>query len=104
MAFVRTLTFIIPAEQADQLEPGHNLNLALVYSLPLVAQNVSGYHRCGVWSYRTENGNIKVKMYTQWYTIPDLENYSNTPMVRDFEATVAENLSTPQIEIYEVIG
>lgn len=103
MAFVRTVTFIIPAGQAEELDEGHNLHTALMYSIPMVAQNHEGYHRCGVWSYRTETGNVKVKIYTQWYTIPDLERFSQSPMVRDFELSVAEYLSTPQIEIYEVL-
>lgn len=104
MAFVRTLTFMVPAERTHELEPGHNLYLASVHGIKIAAQNVQGYHRGGVWMQRQPDASVKVVMYSQWYELDNIETYANVPMVRDFERDVATYLSTPVVEIYEVMG
>ena len=104
MAFVRTLTFIVPADRTQELEPGHNLYLASVHGIKIAAQNVPGYHRGGVWMQRQPDGSVKVTQYSQWYELDNLEAYANVPMVRDFEKDVSTYLSTPVVEIHEVMG
>jgi hypothetical protein len=104
MAFVRTLTFTVPAERTQELDPGHNLYLAAVHGIKMAAQNVQGYHRGGVWMQRQPDGSIRVVAYSQWYELDNIATYSNIPMVRDFEHDVATYLSTPVIDIYEVMG
>ena len=104
MAFVRTITFTVPPERTVELQPGHNLYLAAVHGIQIAAQNTEGYHRGGVWMQRQPNGAVKVVAYTQWYDLDNIENYANTPMVRDFEKDVSTYLSRPVIELYEVMG
>lgn len=104
MAFVRTLSFTVPTEQTHQLEPGHNLYLAAVHGVKIAAQATPGYHRGGVWMQREPDGSVKVVVYSQWYDLDNIENYSSIPMVRDFERDVSTYLSTPVINIYEVMG
>ena len=104
MAFVRTMTFIVPTERTQELEPGHNLYLAAVHGVKIAAQNTPGYHRGGVWMQRQPDGSVKVFMYSQWYELDNIEDYSSVPMVRDFEKDVSTYLSTPVIEVYEVMG
>jgi hypothetical protein len=104
MAFVRTLTFTVPAERSHELEPGHNLYLAAIHGIKIAAQNVQGFHRGGVWVQRLPDGSIKVLQYSQWYELDNIETYANVPMVRDFEKDVSTYLSVPVVEIYEVIG
>ncbi|MBF6613614.1 MAG: hypothetical protein IVW55_10850 [Chloroflexi bacterium] len=104
MAFIRTLTFSVPTDRTHELEPGHNLYLASVHGIKIAAQNTPGYHRGGVWMQRLPDGSVKVVSYTQWYELDNIENYANIPMVRDFEKDVSTYLSTPVVEIYEVMG
>ena len=104
MAFVRTLTFTVPRGRTEELEPGHNLYLAAVHGIKLAATNTPGFHRCGVLAQRQQDGTIKVFMYTQWYDLENIRDYANVPMVRDFERDVSTYLSTPVVEIYEVLG
>ena len=104
MAFVRTLTFTVPAERTHELQPGHNLFLAAVHGIKIAAQNVPGFHHGGVWMQRQPDGAVKVVVHSQWYELDNIEDYSSVPMVRDFEKDVATYLSTPVIDIYEVIG
>lgn len=104
MAFVRTLTFVVPPERTQELEPGHNLFLAAVHGIKLAAQNVQGFHRGGVWMQRRPDGSVKVQAYSQWYELDNIETYASVPMVRDFEKDVSKYLSTPVVEIYEVLG
>lgn len=104
MPFVRTTSFTVPAARKEEFEPGHNLYLAAAFGVKIVAQNTSGFHRGGVWANTMENGDLKVMIYMQFYDLPDMQNYANAPMVRDFEASLDENLSEPQIEVFEVIS
>jgi hypothetical protein len=104
MAFVRTLTFTVPADQTFQLEPGHNLYLAAVHGIKIAAQNTPGYHRGGVWMQRLPDGSVKVMQYSQWYELENIESYANIPMVRDFERDVSTFLSTPVVDVFEVMG
>jgi quinol monooxygenase YgiN len=104
MAFVRTISFVVPRERTVELEPGHNLYLAAVHGIKIAAQNTPGCHRLGVWMQRQPDGAIKVFMYSQWYELENIEDYANVPMVRDFEKDVSTYLSTPVVEIYEVMG
>lgn len=104
MAFVRTITFTVPAERTRELEPGHNLYLAAVHGIKIAAQNTPGFHRGGVWAQRQPDGAIRVLMYSQWYELDNIESYASLPMVRDFERDVSTYLSTPVVEIYEVMG
>ncbi len=43
-------------------------------------------------------------MYSQWYDLDNIENYSSIPMIRDFEKDVSTYLSTPVIDVFEVMG
>ncbi len=104
MSFVRTCSFVVPTERTQELEPGHNLYLAAVHGTKIAAQNTPGYHRGGVWMQRLPDGSIKVVMYSQWYDMDNIENYSSIPMVRDFEKDVSTYLSTPVIDVFEVMG
>ena len=104
MSFVRTTSFVVPPERTQELEPGHNLYLAAVHGTKIAAQNTPGYHRGGVWMQRLPDGSIKVVMYSQWYDLDNIENYSSIPMVRDFEKDVSTYLSTAVIEVFEVMG
>ena len=104
MAFVRTITFTVPPERTAELDPGRNLYLAAVHGIKIAAQNTQGYHRGGVWMQRQPDGSIRVMAYSQWYDLDNIESYANIPMVRDFERDVATYLSTPVVEIYEVMG
>jgi hypothetical protein len=104
MSFVRTMSFTVPAERTQELEPGHNLYLAAVHGTKIAAQNTPGFHRGGVWMQRLPDGSIKVLMYSQWYDLDNIENYSSIPMVRDFEKDVSTYLSTPVIDVFEVMG
>jgi len=104
MAFVRTLTFVVPRERTGELEPGHNLYLAAVHGVKIAAQNTPGFHRGGVWMQLQPEGSVKVFMYSQWYELENIENYANVPMVRDFERDVSTYLSQPVVEVFEVMG
>lgn len=104
MAFVRTLTFNVPTARTQELEPGHNLYLAAVHGIKIAAQNTQGFHRGGVWMQRMPDGSVNVVVYSQWYELDNIENYSSIPMVRDFERDVSTYLSTPVVNIYEVMG
>lgn len=104
MAFVRTMTFTVPAQRTHELEPGHNLYLAAVHGVKIAAQNSPGFHRGGVWMQRQPDGAVRVFMYSQWYDLENIENYSNIPMVRDFERDVSTYLSQPVVDVYEVMG
>jgi hypothetical protein len=104
MAFIRTVTFTVPSERTQELEPGHNLYLASVHGLKIAAQNTQGFHRGGIWMQRQPDGAVKVLMYSQWYELDNIEAFANIPMVRDFEKDVSKYLSTPIIDIYEVMG
>ena len=104
MAFVRTLTFAVPPDRTHELEPGHNLYLAAVHGIKIAAQNTPGFHRGGVWMQRQPDGSIRVFVYSQWYDLENIKDYSNLPMVRDFERDVSAYLSTPVVDIFEVMG
>jgi hypothetical protein len=104
MAFVRTMTFTVPTERTQELDPGHNLYLAAVHGVKIAAQNVQGFHRGGVWMQRQPDGAIKVMIYSQFYELDNIETYSNIPMVRDFEKDVSTYLTSPVVEIFEVMG
>lgn len=104
MSFVRTLTFTVPANRTQELDPGHNLYLAAVHGIKIAAQNTPGYHRGGVWMQRLPDGSVKVVQYSQWYDLDNIENYAAVPMVRDFEKDVSTYLSTPVVDIFEVMG
>ncbi len=104
MAFVRTLTFVVPPERTEELEPGRNLYLAAVHGVQIAAQNTPGYHRGGVWMQRQPDGSVRVLSYTQWYELDSIDTYASLPMVRDFERDVSTYLSTPVVEIWEVMG
>jgi hypothetical protein len=98
------MSFVVPAERTQELDPGHNLYLAAVHGVKIAAQYVQGYHRGGVWMQRQPTGAIKVVVYSQFYELDNIDTYSNIPMVRDFEKDVSTYLSTPVVEIYEVMG
>src|ERR1043165_8655089 len=104
MAFVRTLTFMVPSARTHELEPGHNLYLASVHGIKIAAQHTEGYHRGGIWMQRQPDGSVRVIMYSQWYELENIQDYANIPMVRDFEKDVSTYLSTPVVDIYEVMG
>jgi hypothetical protein len=104
MAYVRTFSFVIPPERADEMEPGRNLYLATVNGTQIVAQNTSGFHRGGVWTRLLADGGIKVVCYTQWYSPTDIERYISTPMIRDYEADIARYHNEPLVEIFELLA
>ena len=104
MAYVRTMTFVVPPERTEELQPGHNLFLAAVQGTQIVAQNTPGFHRGGVWMQNLPQGSIKVVCYTQWYGLSDIDGYASTPMIRDFEDDVARYHSMPVIEVFEALS
>jgi hypothetical protein len=104
MAYVRTITFVVPPERTGELQPGHNLFMAAVHGTQIVAQNTPGFHHGGVWMQNMPQGSVKVVCYTQWYGLSDIEHYASTPMIRDFEDDIARYHSTPIIEVYETLS
>lgn len=104
MPFVRTVTFIVPPERREELQPGHNLFLAAVHGIKVAAQYMSGFQRAGVWFQGQPSGSIKVVAYSQWYELDSLDKYTSLPMIRDFEKDVNTYLSEPVVEIYEVMS
>lgn len=94
----------MPPERTEELEPGRNLYLAAVHGVQIAAQNTPGYHRGGVWMQRQPDGSVRVLSYTQWYELDSIDTYASLPMVRDFERDVSTYLSTPVVEIWEVMG
>jgi hypothetical protein len=104
MAYVRTLTFTIPPDRTEELNPGHNLYLAAVHGTQIAAQNIEGYHKGGVWLQRRDDGSAKVTMFSQFNELEHLERYANVPMIHDFEKDVSTYLSPVVIEVYEVLA
>ncbi|HUS14233.1 MAG TPA: hypothetical protein VM536_04350 [Chloroflexia bacterium] len=104
MAYIRTITFVVPPERTYELQPGHNLFMAAVSGTQIVAQNTPGFHKGGVWMQNMPQGSIKVVSFTQWYGLSDIDHYASTPMIRDFEEDIARYHSTPVIEVFEVLS
>lgn len=104
MPVVRTLTFTVPSNRTEELNPGHNLYLAAVHGTQIAAQNIQGYHKGGVWLQRQSDGSVKVTMFSQFAELDNLQLYANVAMIRDFEKDVSKHLSTVVIEVYEVLG
>ena len=104
MAIIRTFSFIVPPERAEEMQPGHNLHMATIDGTQIVAQNSPGFLHGGVWSRLLADGGTKIVIYTQWYSPTDIDRYANTPMIKDYEADIAKYHSKPVIEIFELLA
>lgn len=104
MPYVRTISFTVPPERAEELSPGHNLYLAAVFGTQIAAQNTQGYQKGGVWMQRQTEGSTLVFMFSQWDELDSMEAYANVPMLLDFIKDVSTYLSPVKLETYEVLG
>jgi hypothetical protein len=104
MSYVRTFSFIIPPDRSHELEPGHNLYLATIDGTQIVAQNSSGFLGGAVWRRLLPTGGIKVVISTEWAGVRELETYTRTPMIQDYEADVQKYHEDVVIEIFEEVA
>jgi heme-degrading monooxygenase HmoA len=106
MSFIRTTTFTMSREDAEEIRPGKLVYSALIVGRKFIAQNTDGlvqtYVLKGVTPY---NGRILFTIYSEWSTMEDLQAYATQPTIKELEEQLAKEIGEPlQVTVYENIG
>lgn len=103
MAFVRTLTFTLPRDDADTIRPGNPVYNGLVGGAKYIAQFAPGLIQTGVWRSAVASGNIMFTMFTEWSSLEELQTYASQATIREIESLL-KNTTPVTVNVYEVIG
>jgi heme-degrading monooxygenase HmoA len=104
MAFVRTVSFTMPQDEADQIRPGTRSYTALVPGRKFMAQAQSGLIQTNVWRSTNRSGMVNFVIFTEWSTLEDLNAYASVPVIKEIEQALSTESNPVQIQVYEVIG
>ncbi len=104
MAFVRTVTFSLPRDEAEMIKPGNSAYTTLVPGRKYVAQTQSGLIQTSVWRTVNPSGAVQFVIHTEWSTIEDMQAYASTPVIKEIEKILGEDNNSMQVSVYEVIG
>jgi hypothetical protein len=103
MAFVRTISFTLPREDANEIRPGNPVYNGLVGGSKYIAQFTSGLIQTGVWRSAQAGGSILFTMFTEWSSIEELQAYANQDTIKEVE-TLLHGTTPVTVNVYEVIG
>lgn len=104
MAYVRTVSFSMPHDEADQITPGTRSYTALVPGRKFMAQAQSGLIQTGVWRTTNSSGMVNFVIHTEWSTVEDMQAYANLPIIKELEQALSSDNNQVQVSVYEVIG
>lgn len=104
MAYVRTVSFTMSRDEADQIRPGTRAYTALVPGRKFMAQAQSGLIQTGVWRSTNSSGTVSFIIHTEWSTVEDMQAYANLPIIKQMEQALSSDDNQVQISVYEVIG
>ena len=103
MAFVRTVTFTLPREDANEIRPGGPVYNSLVGGSKYIAQFAPGLIQTGMWRGVGTGGNILFTMFTEWSSLAELQVYANQTTIKEIE-TLLKGTAPVTVNVYEVIG
>jgi hypothetical protein len=106
MSFIRTTTFTLTKEEAEELRPGKLVYNALIPGRKYVAQALDGLIQTAVWKSVSPDINSKwtFTIFTECSTLEDLQAYTNQPTIRTLEEQIAKGGDPLSIQVYEHIG
>ncbi len=104
MAFVRTTSFTLSREEAEELRPGKLVYNALVGGRKFIAQGMNGLVMTEVWRSVNSSGRVIFNIMSQWATMEDLRAYAQQPTIKELEAQLSTEAEPVTVMVYETIG
>ena len=104
MSFVRTTTFTLTREEAEELRPGKLVYNALVGGRKFIAQGMNGLVQTEVWRSVNASGGVVFTIMTAWNTLDDMRAYAEQPTIRELEAQLSTEVEPIKVMVYEAIG
>jgi heme-degrading monooxygenase HmoA len=104
MAFIRTTTFAMTREDAEELRPGKLVYSAIVGGRKFICQTLNGLIATGVWRSVNPSGKVVFTIFTEWSTMDDLQAYARQPTIRELEEQLATETEPLTVMVYENIG
>jgi hypothetical protein len=105
MSFIRTASFTLTREEAEEMIPGKLVYNALVPGRKYIAQSMDGMVQTAVWkSVSSSGGKLIYTFFTECSTLEDLQTYVNNPTIRKLESELAKGGEPLNVMVYEHIG
>ncbi len=105
MSFIRTTTFALTREEAEEMKPGKLVYNALIPGRKYIAQSLDGLVQSSVWaSVAPVNGKLVFTIFTEWSTLEDLQGYANQPTIKELEKQLSREAEPITVMVYEHIG
>ena len=104
MAFVRTTTFSMTREEAEEMRPGKLVYNALISGRKFISQSMNGLVQTEVWRSINASGRVVFTIMTQWATLDDMRAYAEQPTIRELEAQLSTEAEPISVMVYEAIG
>ena len=104
MAFIRTTTFAVTREEAEEIVPGKLVYNALVGGRKFICQTLNGLISTAVWRSINPSGQVIFTIYTEWSTMSDLQAYASQPTIRELEAQLSTETEPLTVMVYENVG
>lgn len=104
MSFIRTTTFAMTREEAEEMRPGKLVYNALVAGRKYVSQSMNGLIQTSVWRTINPSGKIVFTIFSEWSTLADLQAYAAQPTIRELESQLATETDPLTVIVYESVG
>lgn len=104
MSFIRTTTFAMTREEAEEMKPGKLVYNALIPGRKFIAQMTNGLVQTSVWRSINPTGKVVFTIFTEWSTLEDLQSYATQPTIKELEAQLSTETDPLTIMVYESIG
>ena len=104
MAFIRTTTFALTREEADEFRPGKLVYSAVIGGRKFICQTLNGLISTAVWRSVNPAGKVVITIFTEWSTMEDLQAYARQPTIRELEDQLATETEPLTVMVYENIG
>ncbi|HEX2913931.1 MAG TPA: hypothetical protein VH186_24215 [Chloroflexia bacterium] len=104
MSFIRTTTFALTRDDAEEIRPGKLVYSALIPGRKFIAQGLNGLVQTAVWRSVNASGKVVFTIFTEWSTMADLQAYANQPTVHELETQLAAEADPLTVMVYENMG
>jgi len=104
MAYVRTTTFTLTKDEANELIPGSDAYNAIVGARKYLAQSMQGLIQSNVWQSSISGGRVKFVVFNEWNTLEDLQTYADHPAIKQMEELLNSDTEPLNVAVYEVVG
>jgi heme-degrading monooxygenase HmoA len=104
MAYVRTVTFTLSKDEANELVPGSDAYNAIVGARKYLAQSMQGLIQSNVWQSAITGGRVRFVVFNEWNSLEDLQNYADHPAIKKLEELLNSDVDPLNVAVYEVVG